>query len=411
MSDAAPPDVKRRRLSAVDGPHQDARCLADLPSGTLAHAASFLAAPSRALFAIALDKNSSTSPPNERSSAIVGNHHWDTLDFGQIEKELAAKLSDDDISAVLQCVDAVNNVKRLKLTNCTNITGVGLVPLRGSLIIEQIDLSLIGICLHQEPLISLDHVLPILDSIIERDGCALKHLQFPSMWQYEPSFEFHALIGRYNEMRNRGTVRCLECNRSLPGTASGSWVITDDDNYYGIHMYTCCDCLKNYCYCCDSNGEEKKMLRSCDICERDYCKGCSEMTRCSGCEEKICNDCCKYECVECNKKFCLECGQKGKSMHKCDYCDKCYCQGCSNNEVVYSYTWCSQCDVKCCKDCRLQRYRQGRLNCTQCIKESVAKDESLARKQLQEENEQLKVEVEALKRENRELKLLITKSS
>ena len=140
MMEEAPPDIKQRRISATDCSPQSISCITDLPSGILAHAASFLAEPSKALFAIALDKNSAASP-NERSAAIVGSH-WDTLDFGEIEKELAIKLIDDDIEKVLQCIDAVNKVKRLKLTNCVNITGVGLVPLCGSAIINQIDLSL-----------------------------------------------------------------------------------------------------------------------------------------------------------------------------------------------------------------------------------------------------------------------------
>ena len=99
-------------------------------------------------------------------------------------------------------IDAVNNIKKLRLTNCINITGVGLDPLWGSTIIEQIDLSLVGD--HEEPTlteiwhppikmdywcsredvvvpfdppISCELVLPILDSIIERKGNLLKHLQ------------------------------------------------------------------------------------------------------------------------------------------------------------------------------------------------------------------------------------------
>ncbi|KAK1740900.1 SPX domain-containing protein [Skeletonema marinoi] len=216
MMEESHPDIKRRRISAADGsPQRIIRCLTDLPSGILAHAASFLADPSKVLFAVALDGNSAASP-NERSSAIVGNQ-WSILDFGGIEKELAVKLNDEDIEKVLLFIDAVNRVKRLKLTNCVNITGVGLEPLRGSLIIEQIDLSLVGE--HQrpnispEPQISWSHVLPILDSIIEREGCSLMHLQFPQVWREEPSAEseFHAFILRYNQMRrNREEISCLE---------------------------------------------------------------------------------------------------------------------------------------------------------------------------------------------------------
>ena len=124
MKAEAPPDIKRRRTSAADSSPQGVICLSDLPSGILAHAANFLAPPSRALFAVALDGNSAAST-NESSSAIAGNQ-WDVLDFGHIEKELAVKLSDDDVEKVLLVrIDAINKVKRLKLTNCVNITGAG----------------------------------------------------------------------------------------------------------------------------------------------------------------------------------------------------------------------------------------------------------------------------------------------
>jgi hypothetical protein len=143
MTEEAPPDVKRRRLSTDDTTPQGIRSITDLPTGILAHAASFLAAPSKALFAVALaldEDENSVSLPNEMSSAIVGNQ-WDTLDFGQIEEKLARKLSDAEVEKVLLCIDAVNNLKRLKLTKCQSITGTCLEPLRGSLIIEQIDLD------------------------------------------------------------------------------------------------------------------------------------------------------------------------------------------------------------------------------------------------------------------------------
>eukprot|EP00985_Skeletonema_marinoi_P008716 scaffold3973_cov73-Skeletonema_marinoi.AAC.1 len=159
--------------------------LSDLPPGTLAQVSSYLPSPSRALLAVALNHH------RDSSSAIVGNHQqWDVLDFGEIEKDLAAKISDDDIRGVLCSIDAVNNLKKLRLTNCINITGVGLDPLRGSTIIQQIDLSLVGDhespMLDPEPLISSVEVVSILDSIIQRgEECSLKHLVFPKVWRNE----------------------------------------------------------------------------------------------------------------------------------------------------------------------------------------------------------------------------------
>ena len=86
--------IKRRK---TDG--SVATSLGDLPIGILEHTASFLSAPSRALFAVALTTNENNSP-GENYSSIAGSD-WDSLNFGEIEKELAARLSDDDLSAVL----------------------------------------------------------------------------------------------------------------------------------------------------------------------------------------------------------------------------------------------------------------------------------------------------------------------
>ena len=407
MTEAAPPDVKRRRLSTADSSPQGVTCLSDLPSAILTHTASFLVAPSRALFAVALDEI--ITPNEERNSAIVGNN-WDVLDFGEVEKELAANLIDKDIARVLLCIDAVHKIKRLKLTSCTNITGVGLEPLRGSVVIEQIDLSEVhdnhSPYLDSEPTISCEHVLPILDSIIEREDCALKYLHFPSMWREIPytDSDFHAFIVRYNEMRrNRGAVHCLKCNETLP-RGDGKWIVTHDV-FYGTQTHTCYGCLKHYCYGCDDEGDDT-ILHVCGTCQRDYCRGCLEMTECSFCDEGICNDCCKYDCVKCNEQFCLECFEKGNCIEKCKYCDKCYCRGCNkDDEKGFEIYDCIRCDVKCCNDCLLQKFRQEKLHCTKCIYRSVAMSDSLERKELHDEVKQLKVETEEQKRQIEELKL------
>jgi len=158
-------------------------CLADIPVEQLKYIVSFLSATSQAIFGLAVAA-AEDKMLNKNSFAIVGDQ-WDSLDFEEIEKELAARLTDDDIKAVLWCINAANKVKRLSLAHCVNITGSCLEQLRGSQIIEQIDLSLVG--RHEDPVliepwhpprkdeslvlpfvppISCENVLPILDSII-----------------------------------------------------------------------------------------------------------------------------------------------------------------------------------------------------------------------------------------------------
>ncbi|KAL7425610.1 hypothetical protein ACHAXM_000085 [Skeletonema potamos] len=235
----------------------------------LSYVANFLATPSRALFAVALDE-SSDSLRNERSYAIAGNQ-WDVLDFGEIEKELTVKLTDDHIERVLQCIDAVNKVKRLKLTNCVNITGAGLDPLRGSTVIEQIDLSLVGE--HQRPFLDPDPlilaavVLPILDSIFEREGYSLKHLQFPHVWRRVRS-EFSAFLGRCNQ------------KRELP-LKGDDWFVVNNPQMVGTQNNTCCVCLNNYCIDCMSDEvDDRYMIDFCGACHRNYCIECSAIELC-----------------------------------------------------------------------------------------------------------------------------------
>ena len=93
------------------------------PAGVLKEVANFLEAPSRVLFAIAVEPTSSRSPydkilarcqPRKLSrSPITSNLDWHTLDFSDIEKMLAAKLTDEDISKVLLHVDSAHKVKAL----------------------------------------------------------------------------------------------------------------------------------------------------------------------------------------------------------------------------------------------------------------------------------------------------------
>ena len=376
-------------------------CLSDLPIGILEHTAGFLAAPSRALFAVALATDHATDQ-------IAGTADWEILDFGEIEKDLAAKLSDNDLSAVLQHIDAVNNVKRLKLTDCINFTGAGLGPLRGSTIIEQIDLSLTGDgespMLDPEPPISCELVLPIVDSIIASDRCAIKHLQFPYKWRKGRSTEsaFHAFILRYHQMwENRDTISCLYCDADLPENGY-NWITTyDDSKYYGAHCCTCYQCTKHYCYACsDNNGIDNIVF--CDQCQRDYCKECVKAIDCGRCGESSCEHCSNYkECDKCNDKMCAGCDDETFTV--CIYCGVSYCNDCNQNDDGFIISLCAECNEFGCDKCRLRRCQEGSSDCDGCIK-TLPQNTLVAQfRRLQEESLLDQVEVDQLKNVNRRL--------
>jgi len=404
---------KRRRLLGDNSP--DASCLSELPNGVLTHVANYLDAPSRLFFAAALITHQNSAASDERNTAIVGNE-WTTLDLGDIEDDLAMELIDEDIEKVLICIDAVNRLKTLKLTNCIHITGAGLEPLRGSVIIEQIDLSLVGDhqspWLSPEPPISCEFVVPILDSIIEREGCSLRHLQFPQVWgEGGERVQFEQFIGRYNEMINRGGIinNCAKCNTRLP-TEYVSWI---DNSCRDISQnFTCYECLKHYCeFCTDDN--DRCMLRYCSVCERKLCLGCQNYKECigcgiyscvgctdftdcsgSGCDADICEDCiasgeCSEKCWKCERYFCDQnCG----SWTRCDSCkknccDDCaeehdyddwpkcddfcvrFCDDCNEKKGIHAIQICDGCDTSCCGDCRVSMCKEEESNkkCAGCF--------------------------------------------
>jgi len=167
--------------------------LLDLPDLILANISRYLSKPSIPLFAIAVtpqalgvgssDTSDVTWKPTSKSNAIIAGAYGDTLDFDEIEESLATNITDDHVRDILVCIDAINNLKVLKLTGCFNIEGHGLNPLRGSLVLECIEShkpQLKNDNLSQSNL-SPNVIISLLESIVEIPGNKLQHMYFPDI--------------------------------------------------------------------------------------------------------------------------------------------------------------------------------------------------------------------------------------
>ena len=331
-------------------------CITDLPDGILDGISSYLANPSAVLFAKAITADSQQT---QTSEAIISNCNWDTLDFSDVEKSLAAKLSDDNIDKILRSIDAVNNLKILKLAGCVNITGSGLNVLRLSVAIQQIDLSLVGKheapLIEPEPLLSESVVIPILNHVIISRGWAssLKQLEFPKKWKWNQSTQFTQFLERYNNYLTHQSYRCSTCERICVevGDNDNEWVCNEEgDEFYGTQEYTCSQCLKHFCIheeCVDENGICSNW---CKKCEKEYCKSCVAMTECVECNEDFCNKCEEMQACggedSCGKVLCEECY---KNL-TCSYCRKTRCSTC-----VYCILPCKSrdCPNTICRDCEM----------------------------------------------------------
>lgn len=332
--------TSKRKRTAADTPH-----ITDLPVGILVDVAAYLSKPSRAIFATAITAPSSSWKNDNlmhrlsnRSRAIISPLQWDILDFADIESTLAKKLTDNDIHAVLQCINAQDVLKRLKITGCVNIAGHGLKPISRSTTIQVIDLSIAKQHKYHPDalaaLISYEAIIPILDSIISLDECAVRYTVFPESWPIRSEM-LEGFVRRYNERFENYGLTCPVCPPDEDsGLEPGQWMEHDHPygarGPFGSHRQgnICYQCLRPICYgCVIPDDDEHPFLKFCDVCNRDFCFDCQEMEaccvyehvdgvpsarNCSRCRDhavcqchQVCDEC-SVRCIDCDRKFCKE---------------------------------------------------------------------------------------------------------
>ncbi|KAL7548769.1 hypothetical protein ACHAWF_012030 [Thalassiosira exigua] len=315
MSGSGEQRQKRRRTSAPGV------SLSNLPNEALSHVASYLPRPSRAFFAAAfcgrrgirdrwIDGERCNAEVIEAITALNLGERWDVLDFGEIERSLASKITDKHIEEVLLCIDANANLKQLKLAGCVGVTGSGMNPLRGSAMLERIDLSLVrehtSPELHSEPNLSCEFALPVLESIVARSDNALRYIIFPKTWTGRPNTVLPEFMRRYSQMLDRRNILCCGCdnpvrdepwNRPNRPAQRNEWIVLDSRRNVGVQDYTCHLCMKYTCYARPTsyprhlNRGGDCVLKYCIICERGYCVVCASMTQCARCRMVYCRKC------------------------------------------------------------------------------------------------------------------------
>ena len=277
--------------------------MSNLPDALLAHVASYLLQRECLSFATGL-ASVEPSPPcfsllDRCYSIILAQPNiWETLDLNDVQDIIGRRLSDFDIRGFLLCIDAVNKVKSLRLTNCVGIIGTGLEPLRGSLLLERIDLSLVGDhkspTLNPEPPISVNDVVPILESIIGAEGNALIQVHLPKKWRVEKSNILTTFLQNFDTVLHGRQIKCsAEICAEICGENYESGSDEEDDEYYiiplidwheggsyGMNNFTCFTCRESFCsHCQETDGGR---LDFCKICDKYYCENCIVVEFCQG---------------------------------------------------------------------------------------------------------------------------------
>ena len=318
------------------------------------------------------------------------------LDFGDIEKSLAARLSDDHITTILTHINAQNNLKTLKLAGCTNITGSCLEYICSSVVLVELDLSLAmkheSPILDAEPLLAESIVIPILDYILDLmigTSRSLKLLHLPKVFRANQSTDMRQFIERYDHYISSFRYSCSRCERLCNST--GHLPNGMCSTYDWSQNYTCTTCLAHYCYsrnCTDDAGNE--YIEWCRNCKRYYCQVCVPSSKCWGCNEFYCNKCdtldkvcddgdceanlCKACTIRCSCRYCNETKcMRHSTNYTCDRdgCNKEICADCVDSKGEGGE--CNTCYFEfCSSECRYLKFSKDESEraCTACMKES-----------------------------------------
>ena len=247
----------------------------DLPNETMTKIAGYLTFPSQAIVAVALTAESAKFRTiNDESqmikvskeivtSAISSSDDWDTVDFGDIESSLAARLSDDDIESIfvslLRC-ELDHRVRSVIFTGCTGIKGKCIRPLRYFANLLQVDLSLVGrnsgTCETDVCSLEQDAVVETLHLHVRTWGW-LKLVRLPQKFLREPSAETRQFLHQLNEIVERRGGVCSNCDATLGFGVFHRAIVGADGGIpnisssiipcYGRSTTCCGGCLDDFC--------------------------------------------------------------------------------------------------------------------------------------------------------------------
>lgn len=412
-----------------------------LPNETLTKIAGYLTFPSQAIVAVALTAPSGRfraiadeSQLREASRAIVTSavagscDDWDTVDFGEVEPSLAARLSDDDVESVFVCLlrcELGHRVRSVFLAGCTGVRGECIRPLRHFGNLLQVDLRLVGrksgayetgVCSLEE-----DSVIGTLNRHVRTWGC-LKHVLLPEKFLLEPSNATQQFLLQLSESVERCGGVCSNCDQALVFQENGRraidcasdprWNGSSNWPLYGRSLTCCGSCLKDYCQhlgcrmdfcqnCRTMSCRECGAFDVCYICLSAICNDCREVNnaecgidgwnRCHDCNQSACEDCLE-SCPSCDRTWCLECSP---ILH-CERCNKtASCDDCGSGEEL-GITWCEDGDHCLCRECRMSVcIEEGEDSCDACMA-LVGRDAIAAMAVYKTENECLMLEIARL---------------
>lgn len=225
-------------------------------------------------------------------------------------------ITDDQLRVFLTNINAKENTQKLSLVGCVNIRGPGLEPLRGSRVLEDIDLRVRG----SLPLKGADGKLYGPSGLNEECVSSLLFsmlpLQTENAWARGSEVALRRVAIRPTYNMYCSFPRFYEYHHSLkpPGMNSCRLCFLQTDK--SEETLRCSMCNKQYCIDC-------AMPPTCSKCTKQMCQWCSNVVECAGCNKRSCASHGYESCGGCENVFCQDC--QDNALETCVVCNEYYC--------------------------------------------------------------------------------------
>jgi hypothetical protein len=198
---------------------------------------------------------------------------WEMVGFTDGNKESTNELSDEDIHCALLVIDAKNKLKKLKLPSA--LTCRGLIPLHGSIVLQQLVFPRKLLYGNAQANTSANEIIPILESILSKGNNSFMHF---GLLKRHLGAEDKKKISHFMEKHKGKLGRCRRC----------AIVFCNGSRSQGR---SCEKCGKKFCRKCAENSRCDGVEYACDLCERHLCQACSGSLRDIGRAGMACRDC------------------------------------------------------------------------------------------------------------------------
>jgi hypothetical protein len=282
-------------------------------------------------------------------------------------------INDNQLSAFLRNINAVEKTRVLSLVGCPLLSGRGIEVLAGSTVLEDIDLRTSG-------------TLPLKGLQGKRYGISYLHCLFvtsvlrtmlPLTADQDIApftlrrVAFRHIVPRRNSSDNDAGIRFMShlnsCKRMLAIQSITKQCNKQGDcfNTFGEKVFgKCSKCTETFCFTCKGQGFVKCSLCAellcpackegqsimCIVCNSSYCNSCAMPPKCSMCKVQKCQWCSNiYECGGCGKQSCANHGAEC-----CSGCDTSYCSDCQDEHIEF----CIVCNEHYCSDDCHERMHQ-----------------------------------------------------